>query len=155
MLFTPLLVRCAPGLRAKLRNFVQLCYALPNFVQCVARSAIVLLSSGFTFVKMQRIVLIQMCSVTLLVLVYDHLIYIQYTASSSYNNFALLTALNSKDLGNAVSNQPGGTNVQALIKLHNFYMSCMSSNTSNSQFPLTNFLSKIGQLHHRSVSYVY
>ena len=140
-----------------LRNFVQLCYALPNFVQCVARSAIVLLSSGFTFVKMHRIVLIHMCSVTftLLVLVYDHLIYIQYTASSSYNNFALLTALNSKDLGNAVSNQPGGTNVQALIKLHNFYMSCMSSNCSNSQFPLTNFLSKIGQLQHRSVSYVH
>ena len=73
----------------------------------------------------------------------DHLI---FTASSEYDNYELLTALNIEDLGYAISNQLGGTNVQALMKLHNFYMSCMSSNTSNFQFSLKNFFSEIGKL---------
>ena len=127
--------------RTPIKTATQFC-TIVLLVQCVARSAIVLLSSGFAFVKMHRIVL---CSVTFTMRVlgvYNYLIYIPYTASSSYNNFALLTALNSEDLGYAVSNQLGGTNVQALMKLHNFYMSCMSSNTSNIQFSLTNFFIK-------------
>ena len=87
-----------------------------------------------------------MYCIALLIMASDHFIYIQYTASSSYNNFALLTALNSEDLGYAVSNQLGGTSVLALMKLRNFYMSCMRSNTSNFQFSLMKFLSKTGEL---------
>ena len=68
-----------------------------------------------------------------------------HTDETSYDNFDVLTALNSQDLAYAISNLQGGTSVQALMKLSNIYVSCINSDVSNFQISLINFLSKIGQ----------
>ena len=64
--------------------------------------------------------------------------------SLSYDNFDVLSALNSQDLAYAISKLQGRTSVQALQKLSNIYTSCINSNINNFQFSLINFLSKIG-----------